>query len=162
MTWLLSIDEEPDPRRTRPTSKQAKVDIILAEEVTRPDLDPTNEEDPAAEATQIGMASTAIFASNKNTDRKNAGKESRRTSPARMLKDKHTGQKSTSWRRIQTLNPSVPFNDQKTDSRTITKNMDLTQLELNLVESINQELQPFPSKIQVFSKELDDSPHPSS
>jgi hypothetical protein len=43
-----------------------------------------------------------------------------------------------------------------------TMNMDLTLLELNLIGNISQELQPLPSKIQVFSNELDDSPHPSS
>jgi hypothetical protein len=67
------------------------VDIISAEEVTRPDPDPTNEEDPAAEATQIATDNTAIFASNKDTDWKNARKGSRRTNHAEMPKDEHIG-----------------------------------------------------------------------
>jgi hypothetical protein len=161
-TWLLSNDEEPDPKQVRTTFKRAKEDIIPAEEVTRPDPDLTNKEDRAAEATQIRTASTATFANYKGTDRKNAGKGSRRTNPAKMLKDKHTGPGSILWKKIRTLNLSMPFNNQEKDSRTITKKMSLTLPELKLIKSINQEPQPFPSTIQVFSKELDGSPHPSS
>jgi hypothetical protein len=125
-TWLLSTDEEPDPRRVRTISKHAEEDIIPAEEVTRPDLDQTNEENLVAEATQIGTASTATFANYKGTNRKNAEKGSRRTNPAGTLKDKHTGPKSTLWKRIQMLNLSMPLNDQETDSRMIMKKMSLT------------------------------------
>ncbi len=162
MTWPLPTDEEPDPRQVRTTSKRAVEDIILAEEVTKPDLDQTNEEDLAVEATPIRTANNATFASYKGTDRKNAEKGSRRTNPAEMLKDEHTGPESTSWKRIQTQNLSMPLIVQETDYRMITKKMGLTSPELKLIESINQELQPFPSIIRVFSKELDEPPHPSS
>jgi hypothetical protein len=160
--WPLSTDEEPDPRPIRTTSKQAEEDTVPAEEVSRPDLAQTKEEDWAAEATQIGMASTATFAKYKGTKRKNVGKGSRRTNLAGTLKDEHTGPETTSWKRIRKLNLSTPLNNRKTDSRMIMKKMSLTLPELKLIKSINQEPQPFPSTIWVFSKELYDSPHPSS
>jgi hypothetical protein len=77
------------------------------------------------------------YFNSKDIDKRNAGKESRRTSPAEMLRDEHTGREFTLWRK-------------NIFHKTTTKNMDLTQPELILVQSISQELQPFPNKIQVF------------
>ncbi len=162
MTWPPSTDEEPGPRRVKTTSKLAEEDIPLAEEVTKLNLDPINKEDLAAGTTPIGTENTATFASYKGTNRKNAGRGSRRTNFAGMPRDKHTGPEFTLWTKIQTQNPSTPLNNLRTDSRMTTKNMILTLPESQLTESINQEQQPFPSTTWVFSKELDDSPHPSS
>jgi hypothetical protein len=70
MTWLPSIDEEPDLEITNPVDK--------TEEITTPDEEDTNQdqaEEPAtleAEATTTGMANTAIFAKFRATDRRNA------------------------------------------------------------------------------------------
>jgi hypothetical protein len=115
---------------------------------------------------QTRIKNIATSANSKDTDRRNARKESRRTSPAEMPRAEPIGQEFTSWRRTPILNPSVLLDAQKTYSKMTTKNntknMDLTQPELNLIENISQEPQPFPSNIWVFSKELDDSPHPSS
>ncbi len=77
MTWPLSTNEEPGPRQVKTTSKQAKEDITLAEEVTKPDPDPINEEDPAVETTPIETENNATFASYKGPDKRNAGRGSR-------------------------------------------------------------------------------------
>jgi hypothetical protein len=94
--------------------------------------------------------------------KKNVEKGLRKTSPAEMPKDEHIGREYISWLKTLKPNPSAPLIKPKTDSRTMTKNTSLTQPELSLIESISQEPQPFPSKIQLFSKELDDFPHSSS
>jgi hypothetical protein len=136
-----------------------------AEEVTKPDPDLTNKGAQAAGTMQSRITNIVTSADSKDTGRRNDRKESRRTSPAETPRAKPTGREFT-WRRTPILNQSVLLDAQKTDSKMITKNtmknMDLTQLELNLIDNISQEPQPLPSKIQVFSKELDDSPHPSS
>jgi hypothetical protein len=73
MTLQLSIDEGPDPERTRPADK--------AEGITAPDEEDTNHDraevpaTPEAETTITEMANTAIFARYRATDKKNAGKE---------------------------------------------------------------------------------------
>jgi hypothetical protein len=71
-TLPLLIDEGPDPDQTRPANK--------AEEITTPNeedikLDPAEEAPiPEAETTIIAMASTAISASSRATDKRNAGR----------------------------------------------------------------------------------------
>ncbi len=68
--WQLSIDEGPDPKRTKPGDQ--------AEEITTPDEEDSNQdpvEEPAApevETTITGTANTATFAKSRATDRKNA------------------------------------------------------------------------------------------
>jgi hypothetical protein len=46
--------------------------------------------------TRTGTKNIATSVSSKETDGRNAGKESRRTNLAEMPKDEHTGQESTS------------------------------------------------------------------
>jgi len=148
-----STDEEPDPKATNPADK--------TEEATTPDEEATKldqedkEEIPALEATATGTANTATSARSRDIDKKNARSESRRINPAEMLKDNTTGPRFTSWKRMKPR-PSTPL---------ITKRSELYRetTHLTLPDSIlTQELQPSPRNSQVFSKELDDSPHPSS
>jgi hypothetical protein len=161
MAWPLSTDEGPGLRRTNQALKAIVADMPPAEETIRPDLDSTNEE-AQAETTPTGTTNSALFASCKGIGKKNVRNESKKTSPAEMPRAEHTGQESTSWRRTQKPNLSTLLVAQRTEWRMMTKNTDLKQPELILIESISQEPQPFPSKIWVFSKELDDSPHSSS
>jgi hypothetical protein len=72
-------------------------------------------------------------------DRKNAGKDSKRTNLANTPKDGPTGQGSTSWTRIRRRRRSTLFTTMT--SYTRMKKAHLTLPELN----ISQELQPFPS-----------------
>ncbi len=73
MTSQLSIDEGPDPERTRPADK--------AKEITAPDKEDTNQDQaevpatPEAETTLTETANTAIFARYRATDKKNAERE---------------------------------------------------------------------------------------
>jgi hypothetical protein len=152
MTSQLSIDEEQGPKTTNPVDKH--------EETTAPDkeatkLDQAKEEIPAMEATATGMANTATFARSKDIVKKNAGSESRQIIPAATLKDATTGPRFTSWRRTKPR-PSMPL---------IMKRSDLSKGTAHLIlpdSPLEQEPQPLPRNSQVFSKELDDSPHPSS
>jgi hypothetical protein len=155
MTSQPSTDEEPGPNATNPADK--------TEEATTPDeeatkLDQEDEEEiPAPEATATGTANTVTSARSRDINKKNAGSESRRINPAETTKDDTIGQRFTSWRRT-TPNPSTPL---------ITKRSELYRTHLTLPDSIlahkpvTQELQPSPRYSRVFSKELDDSPHPS-
>jgi hypothetical protein len=98
MTSLLSIDEEQGPKATNTADKH--------EDTTAPDkeatkLDQAEEEIPAMEATATGTANTATSAKSRDTDKKNAGSESRRINPATMLKDDTSGPRFTSWRRTK-------------------------------------------------------------
>jgi hypothetical protein len=161
MMWPLSIDEEHGLKQPSQAPRIA-VDIHPAEEVTNLDLDSTNEEAQAAETKRARIANTATSANSRDIGRRNAKWGSRKTSPAEMPKDEHTGQGYTSWMKMQKPNLSMPLITPTTKFRMMTKNMSSIQLELILIESISQEPQPFPSKIWVFSKELDDSPHSSS
>jgi hypothetical protein len=102
------------------------------------------------------MENSATSAKSKGTDRRNAGNESRRTSHAVTHKDEPTGPESTSWTKIPTPRLSTLFTSKR--SEYAMKTVLLTLLEF----SVDQEPQPFPSNFWVFSKELDDSPHPSS
>jgi len=107
------------------------------------------------EATATGTANTATFARSKDIVKKNAGSESRRINLAVTLKDATTGPRFTSWKRTKPK-PSTPL---------ITKRSDLSRetAHLTLPDSpLKQEPQLFPRNSWVFSKELDDSPHPSS
>jgi hypothetical protein len=72
-------------------------------------------------------------------DRKNAGKNSKRTNLANTPKDGPTGQGSTSWTRIRRRRLSTLFTTMMSDSRM--KKAHLTLPEFNK----SQELQPFPS-----------------
>jgi hypothetical protein len=153
-TSQLSIDEEPGPKTTNinPADKH--------EETTAPDEEATNldqdeEETQAMGITAIGMANFATFARSMDIAKKNAGSKSRKISLAVMLKDATTGPRFTSWMRMKPK-PSTPL---------ITKRSDLsrTTVYLTLPDShLKQEPQPFPRNPPVFSKELDDFPHPSS
>jgi hypothetical protein len=148
----LSIDEEPGPKTTNTVDKH--------EETTTPDeeatkLDQDKEETRATEATATAMANTATFARSKDIVMKNAGSESRKINPAAMLKDATTDSRFTSWRRTKP----------KLSTPLITKRSDLSRetVHLTLPDSqLEQEPQPLPRNTRVFSKELDDSPHPSS
>jgi hypothetical protein len=148
----LSIDEERGPKATNTADKH--------EETTAPDeeatkLDQAEEEIPAMEATATGTANTATSARSRDTDKKNAGNESRRINPAVTLKDDTTGPSITSWRRTKPK-PSMPF---------IMKRSDLSKGTAHLIlpdSPLEQGPQPLPRNSQVFGKELDDSPHPSS
>ncbi len=137
----VSIDEEPGPKATNPADKH--------EETTAPDekatkLDQDEEEIPAMEATATGTANTATSAKSRDTDKKNAGSESRRINPAATLKDATTGTRFTSWKRTKPK-PSTPL---------ITKRSDLSRetAHLTLPDSpLKQEPQPFPRNSRVFS-----------
>jgi hypothetical protein len=126
------------------------------EEDTNQDQDPDKEEIQAEEATVTGMENSAICAKSKDTDKRNVKNKSRRTNRAMMHKDERTGPGSTSWTRIQTPRPSTPFTMRMSGSTMKTVHLTLPE------SNIDQESQPFPSNFRVFSKELDDSPHPSS
>ncbi len=102
------------------------------------------------------MENSATFARSKDTDKRSAGKGSRRTNPAETHKDEHTGPESISWTRTQIQRPSTPSITRISDTRAKKPHLTLPEF------SINQEPQPFPSNSRVFSNELDDSPHPSS
>jgi len=154
MMSRLSTDEEPGPRAAN--IKQAD----NHKEVTTPDeeatkLDQDNEETQATEITAIEMANFATFARSRDIGRKNAGSDSKRISPAAMLKDVTTCPRFTSWTRTK-LKPST---------LSITKRSEISRetIYLALPDShLEQEPQPFPRNPPVFNKELDDSPHPSS
>ncbi len=149
ITSQLSIDEERGPKTTNTEDKP--------EETTTPDeeatkLDQAKEEIPAMEATATGTANTATSAKSWDTDKKNARRESR---PVATLKDDTTGPRFTSWRRTKPR-PSMPL---------IMKRSDLSKGTAHLIlpdSPLEQEPQPLPRNSRVFSKELDDSPHPSS
>jgi hypothetical protein len=116
------------------------VDTHPDEEAIKQGLDSINEEAQAAEAetTRTGTTNIATFANNKGIDKRNAGKESRKTNLAEMLKDKLTGQRSTSWTRMPKQNPSTPLITMKIKTRMMTKKYS-TQPEFILIESISQE-----------------------
>jgi hypothetical protein len=120
------------------------------------DQEPYEEETQAAEATTTEIGNSATSSRSRGTDKMNAGNGSRRTNCAETHKDKLTGQGSTSWMRSRTQKPSTPSTTKMSESET--KKVHLTLPEF----SINQKLQLFPSNFRIFSKELDDSPHPSS
>jgi hypothetical protein len=149
----LSIDEEPGPKATNPADK--------TEETTAPDeeaikLDQEDEEEiPALEATATGTANTATSAKSRDTDKKNAGSESRRINPAETLKDDTTGPRFTSWKRTKPR-PSTPLIRKRSDLQKGTAHVILPD------STLKQGPQPLPCNSWVFSKELDDSPHPSS
>ncbi len=157
----LSIDEEPGPKQTNQASGQSwrichqqrelsgRIRIQQTRRLKRKQLKPEQN-------------FFATFASCKGIGRKNARNASRKTSPAEMPRAQRTCRGSTSWRRTQKPNPSMLLVAQKTEWWMMMKNTDLKQPELILIESISQVPQPLPSKIGVFSKELDDSPHSSS
>jgi hypothetical protein len=152
MTSRLSIDEGPGPKIINPADKTEET-IAPDEEAINPDQ--AEEEIPALEITTTGTANTATSAKSRDTDKKNVGSESRKINPAEMLKDDTTGPRFTLWRRTKP-NPSTPL---------ITKRSELYRktIHLTLPDSpLTQEPQPFPRNSRVFSKELDDSPHPSS
>jgi hypothetical protein len=76
-------------------------DTLPDEEVINLDQDQKEEEARVGETTPIKMANSATSARSKGTDKKNAGKDSRRTSLAETPRDGLTGRGSTSWMRIQ-------------------------------------------------------------
>ncbi len=155
MRWPPLIGEEPGPRQTSQVDNHEEV-TFTDEEVTNLDQEPDEEETQTAEVTTTGTENSATSARSKGTDKRNAGNESRRTNRAVAHKDELTGPESTSWMKTQTPRPSTPFTTRMSESATKTMHLTLPQF------SINQEPQPFPSNFRVFSKELDDSPHPSS
>jgi hypothetical protein len=105
--------------------------------------------------TAIEMANSATYARSRGIVKKNARNESRKISLAAMLKDATTGPRFTSWMKTRPK-PSTPFNTKRSDRSRET-------IHLTLPDShLEQEPQPFPRNPRVFSKELDDSPHPSS
>ena len=126
------------------------------EEVTNPDQEPDEEETRTAEITTIETENSAISAKSKGTDKRNAGNELRRTSRAVTHKDEPTGPGSTSWRKIPKPRPSTLFTTKRSEYAMKTVHLTLPEF------SVDQEPQPFPSNSWVFSKELDDSPHPGS
>jgi hypothetical protein len=128
----------------------------LDEEDTNQDQDLDEEEIQAEEATVTGMENSATSERSKDKDKRSVGTESRRTNCAVMHKDELTGPGSTSWTKTWTPRPSTPFTTRMSGSAM--KSVHLTLPEFN----IDQETQPFPSNFWVVSKELDDSPHPSS
>jgi hypothetical protein len=156
MTSRPSTDEGPGPKATNPADK--------TEEATTPDeeaikLDQEDEEEiPAQEATATGTANIATSAKSRDIDKKNAESKSRRINPAETPKDDTIGPRFTLWRRTKP-NPSTLL---------ITKRSELYRTHLTLPNSIlaqeplTQEPQPSPRNSRIFSKELDDSPHPSS
>ncbi len=125
MTWPLSTDEGPDQKRISQTLKATKATLPI-EEITKQDLDLTEKEAQAAEITQTGTTNTAISVSSKGTDKRSAGVESKRTNLAKMPKDEHTGQESTSWRRIRMPNQSMKLISQRMKHLMMWKNTDLT------------------------------------
>jgi hypothetical protein len=149
------IEEEPGPKQTNQVGSHGEV-TLLDEEVTNPDQEPEEEEIQVAETTPIEMANSATSARFKGTDKRSARKGSRRTNHAETRKDGPTGLGSISWMRTQTRRLSTPSITRMSDTRVKKAHSTLPEF------SINQEPQPFPSNFWVFSKELDDSPHPSS
>ncbi len=149
----LSIDKEPDQKATNPVDKTQET-TAPDEEATK--LDQEDEEEiPALEAMATGTANIATSANSRDTDKKNAGSESRRINPAAMLKDDTTGPRFTSWKRTKPR-LSMPL---------IRKRSDLPKGTAHLIlpdSPLKQGSQPLPRNSRVFSKELDDSPHPSS
>ncbi len=91
MTWLLSTDVE---HVRKPVSKALKVVTAIhpTEEDNNP-LDSMGEEvpGPATETTLTGTTNIVTAANSKDTDKRNAVRESRRTNPAETLKAKPTG-----------------------------------------------------------------------
>jgi hypothetical protein len=76
MTWLLSTDEEPNPKQTN-QAVNLKEDTLMDEETVKQDPDSTKEDEAqVAETgiTQTKTATTATFANIKVIDRRNAGK----------------------------------------------------------------------------------------
>jgi len=153
--WPSFTDEEPDLRRANQEGN-FKEDMLPDEDLTNRDLEPGEEEAPAAETIQTKMAAFATFAKFKDIRRKNAVNESRRINLVKMLKDKPTGQGSTSWTRIWKQRQSTLSTTKTSDTKTKKAHLILPEF------NINQEPQPFPSNSRVFSNELDDSPHSSS
>ncbi len=107
------------------------------------------------EATATGTANTATSAKSRDTDKKNVGSESRRINPAVTLKDDTTGPRFTSWRRMKPK-LSMPLSMKRSDLPKGTTHL------ISPDSPLEQEPQPSPRNSRVFSKELDDSPHPSS
>ncbi len=70
-----------------------------------------------AETTPIETENSATSARSKGTNKKNVGKGSRRTYPAKMRKDGPTGPGSTSWMKIQTRRLSTPSSMRRSDTR---------------------------------------------
>jgi hypothetical protein len=126
------------------------------EEVTNLDQEPGEEETRAMETTTVEMESSAIFAKSKDTGKRSAGNDLRRTNCAETHKDDTTGPKSTLWMKTPKPKLSTLFITKR--SVHTMKTIHLTLLDC----SVDQEPQPFPSNSRVFSKELDDSPHPVS
>jgi hypothetical protein len=154
-TSPLSTEEELGQKRISRVGSHEKV-TPPDEEVTNPDQEPDEEEIQAAEVTTTETGNSATSAKSKGTDKRNARNGSRRTNLAETHKDKLTGPGSTSWMRTQTQRPSTPSTTEMSESKMKKANLTLQEF------SIHQEPQPFPSNFWVFSKELDDSPHPSS
>jgi hypothetical protein len=97
MMSQLAIDEEKGLETTNPADRH--------EETTAPDeeaikLDQAEEEIPEVETTATGTANTATSEKSRDTDKRNAKRESKKINPAMMLKDT-TGPRYTSWRRTK-------------------------------------------------------------
>jgi hypothetical protein len=121
---LVVAQQDPDTMMIkRMLDKEVTTQV---EEVTRQEPDPTKEEDLVAETTPIAMGSTATSANYKDTGKKNAGRDSRRTNLAEMLRVKCTGPGFTSWVKTQTRNRSTPLNKCKTDSTDSRTDMEMT------------------------------------
>jgi hypothetical protein len=83
----LSTDEEPDPRPTNINQADSHEEvIILVEEVTKLDQEPGEEEIRAMELTAIETESSAIFAKSRDTGKRSAGNDLRKTRRAATLK----------------------------------------------------------------------------
>jgi hypothetical protein len=104
MTSPPLTEKEPGPKQTSQVDNHEEV-TLPDEEVTNPDQEPGEEEMRVVETTEIGMEDSATFARSKGTDKKSAGNESRRTSPAETHKDEPIGPGSISWMRTQTRRP---------------------------------------------------------
>jgi hypothetical protein len=154
-TSQLSTDEGPDPELVKPADK--------AKEITTLDEEDTNQDQaevpatPEVETTTIETANTATFAKFRATGKRNVGRGRRRTNLVEMRKDDTTGPRSISWRTM-TPRRSAPLIRRTKRPRTHST---LPNSAL-ATETLTQEPQPFPRNSRVFSKELDDSPHPSS
>ncbi len=153
-----STNEEPGPKATNPADK--------TEEATTPDeeaakLDQEEEEEiPVLEETATGKANTATSARSRDINKKNAGSKSRRINHAETPKYDIIGLRFTSWRRTKP-NPSTPLITKRSELHRDMTHLTLPVLILSQ-EPLTQEPQPSPRNSRVFSKELDDSPHPSS
>ena len=156
-TLLPLTNEEPGPRQTSTSPVDNHEEVTLPdEEVTNPDQEPDEEEIQAAEVTTTETGNSATSAKSKGTDKRNARNELRRTSCAVMHKDEPTGPGCTSWTKIPKQRLSTLFTTKRSEYAMKTVHLTLPE------SSVDQEPQPFPSNSRVFSKELDDSPHPSS